>query len=315
MEVHSSGFWNDKKVFVTGGSGFIGSHLVSALVDLGSDVRLLEHVTSVEKSLLGLSGDISKSICLQEFLGEFSPEIVFHLAAQPIVGRAFKNPMESLETNVRGTYRLLDACKNLKSLKSYIHVSTDKVYGNIEIITDESIPKVSGHPYNDSKLQADISTQMYAEFYKVPTVIIRNGNVYGPGDLHWDRLIPRTIMKVYYNESPVLRGECSRDFVYVRDLVFGLLNAAQIRYYGKENLVFNLGSYQKYFVRDVILEIKNLLGSNVPIVSENLWDGELVHQHLESEFSQKVLGWNPEKSMKSGLKETIDWYLDYFESL
>lgn len=314
MEVHDIGFWKNRKVFVTGGSGFIGSHLVSKLSALEADVKLLEHLTSVDKRLVGISGDLSGNIDLTNFLNSFKPDVVFHLAAQPIVGRAFKNPLEALETNVRGTYKLLNSCKNVESIRAYVHISTDKVYGNIEVIDDSSIPKVSGHPYNDSKLQADISTQMYADFYKVPAVIIRNGNVYGPGDYHWDRVVPRTIMRVYYNESPVLRGECSRDFVYVDDLVIGYLNAAKFRYYSDKLCAFNLGSKQVYSIHSIITKIIELVGNNVPIVREPLWDGELVNQHLESQISESVLGWSPNIDLDSGLEKTVKWYINYLEN-
>lgn len=313
-------FWINKRVFVVGGTGFIGSHLVdNLLVHQQANVKLFIHESRPPaEKLIGVCGDVSKQqVATKIFMQEFQPEVVFYLAAQPIVGRASKDSVATLDVNARGSYLFLDACKDVKSIKAIVYISTDKVYGIQEIINDGDPLLGTGHPYNASKVMGDIVAQLYSEFHGLPIVIIRNGNVYGPNDFHWDRIIPRTLLKIYYNESPIVRGGkegSKRDYIFVKDLVCGLLQAAEKLYIGEIDGVVNLGANESYSAYEIVSRLLHMQNKILPIKFEPLWEGELRNQHFSRRnTSQQKIDWNPPTSLDVGLHETIEWYLRYFE--
>ena len=310
-------FWNGKKVFITGGCGFVGSHLTNKLVSLGAIVKLFVHYAEPDDAdLIGYRGDLTfASSHYKEFLCEFEPEIVFHLAAQPIVGIAMENEMNTAEINIKGTYNLLHVCKDVSSIKAFLHVSTDKVFGKVEKITDESPLLGVEHPYNSTKLCGDIMAQMYAHAYKFPVTIVRNGNIYGPGDLHWDRLIPGTIKQIFNKERPVCRGG-SRDYIYVDDIVIGYLNLIEARYGIKGLETINLGaehSIDTLQVIDMIIALMNV--GFVEVIGSPMWNGELVNQHIMEGKAKQLIGWCPDIPLEVGLSATIRWYEAYLRRI
>jgi CDP-glucose 4,6-dehydratase len=311
-------FWTGKRVFGTGLTGFIGTHLAKKLVSLGAEVREFAHlIKGKTQGIKGIYGDLSDEFYvyeLQDYLRSFKPEIIFHLAAQPIVGCAWDNPYAPLETNIRGTYHLYHALRNIAGVKSIIHIATDKVFGKIERIQDDSPLLGTGHPYNASKLCGDVLAQMYAQAYGYPVTVIRHANIYGPGDEHWDRIIPRTINCVLQGHQPVLRGkgESTRDYIYVSEIIDAYLRLAELE--SKELLTVNLGGIQSYSTSVVVSEILELMGSKLMPRMEPFLPGELLHQHIDNAGANALIGWNPKIDLVEGLKLTIPYYVETIAS-
>lgn len=308
-------FWYKKKVFITGGTGFIGTHLVKKLTKMGADIFLLVHKKRPDNKdiiyhcadIVGLDRDFEIN------LKWFSPEVIFHLAAQPLVSDAMRDGKGTLDTNVKGTYDFLDSCKNLKSLKSFVHISTDKVYGNVSPIHDYTVANATHHPYNASKLAGDAIARMYSNFYGIPTVVVRNANVYGAGDGHLDRIIPRTIVNAIKGEKPVIRGDGSntRDYIHVSEVVEGYLRAAALPY--KEKLtVLNLGGFNHPVIRIVDTILSKLGRVDLACAFEEQWNGEIPNQHIVNEQAKELIRWNPKIDIEQGLDLTIPWYKDKY---
>ena len=308
--------WKDKRVFITGGTGFIGSHLAKRLRSLGAKVGLFIHKSQSPLDCFKVIGDLSLKSTpafLSSSFSHFNPEFVFHLAAQPLVQVAMKDSLETLRINIDGTYNLLDACVGLESLKAFVHVSTDKVYGDVDraVREDDELHGVS-HPYNASKLCGDVIAQMYAKSFGVPVVIARSGNVYGGGDKSPDRLIPETIRSTLKGERTVIRsdGTLERDYVFVEDIVDGYLVLAEKMSLGdtKKGLAVNLGARESMSVLEVVHEI---LGKMRRVdLSPEITDTakfEIPYQHLNWGLA-KSMGWSPKTSFSDGLDKTIAWY-------
>ena len=306
-------FWTGKKIFITGGTGFIGNHLTNKLVSLGANVKLFVHKTQpLNKELIGVQSNlIYPNSYYKKFIKSFQPEIIFHLAAQAIVGIAMENELDTAEINIKGTYNLLNACKNITSIKSFLHIASDKVYGKVEEILDDSPLLGSTHPYNATKLCGDIMAQMYGSSFGIPITIVRNGNIYGTNDLHWDRLIPGTVKQLFNNERPVCRGG-SRDYIYVDDIVDGYLKLVEVRYGKEEVETVNLGAASPTNTLDIITLIASFMNKNdTEIIFSPLWKGELVNQHIISEKAKKLIDWCPDIPLSGGLLATVRWYESY----
>jgi CDP-glucose 4,6-dehydratase len=314
MKINETKFWEDKKVFLTGGEGFIGKHLVNRLRSLGAEVRLFVHKTpSVEKQFNGDLIEYKDTVELNKFLQVYLPDVVFHLAAQPLINDAEKLLLTTLDTNIRGTYNLLYACVGVKSIQSIVTISTDKVYGNLDIITEKDIPNGVEHPYNASKLSADIIAQMFAHTFDLPIVIIRNGNIYGDGDLHWERIVPRTFRQAVHGKPPVIRGDGSamRDYIHVSEIVTGFINAATYNWAKTGVNILRLGSNKSYPVSEVIDQILKLTKRiDLSPVYETVLRGEIPNQHIVDTVSREAIGWYPEIDLEQGLEITSHYYLE-----
>lgn len=275
---------------------------------------MLIHKTDVEDECK-YYGDILEKDSLQKAFCDFQPEIVFHLAAQPIVRNShiFRElDYDTIMTNMMGTQNVFDVAMRTKSIRKVIHISTDKVFGDIDYIQPESCLLGTKHPYNASKLAGDVLAQMFASYYNVPTIIARHGNIYGEGDTHWDRIIPRTIKKIYNNESPIIRGDgsSSRDYIHVDDItdVYLKLMSFEINH---NPLICHMGSHTSYPVQYVVDEILKLMGRvDLPVQHEPMWVGEIPHQHI---VTSPKLGWKPQIWLDDGLKRTVKWYKEYLE--
>jgi nucleoside-diphosphate-sugar epimerase len=301
-------FWRGKKVFITGGAGFVGSHLCNKLESCGADILVYEHITPT--SYKSVKGDlVVAGKELEDVLQEYQPEVVFHLTAQPIVNYAEELLKESLDVNIAGTYKLYLILKNIRSIKSIVHVSTDKVYGDLAEIHIDSPLNGVNHPYNVTKLAGDSVARMFAYMFDMPICIIRNGNVYGAGDNHLERLVPRTITEVLKGNSPVVRGDgsMSRDYIHVKDIVVGYMNSAQYTYYYGHR-VFVLGSKKSYTILDVVKLIQSSCGSDVEIIYEPPLKGEIPHQHIIDTESEDILGWCPSIDLEDGILTSIPYY-------
>src|SRR6202165_5926552 len=227
-EIGDRKFWTDRPTMVTGATGFAGSWLVEKLHELGADVVCLVRDWSPQSHLVrtGLidkvkrvRGDVCDQALIERVLGEYEVDTVFHLAAQTTVGIANRNPVSTLETNIGGTWSVLEACRRSPVVKNIVVASSDKAYGEAEGRYGEEMPLQGRHPYDVSKSCADLIAQAYAVTYGLPVAITRCGNFYGGGDLNWNRLVPGTIRSVLRGQRPIIRsdGQYVRDYFYVED--------------------------------------------------------------------------------------------------
>ena len=322
-----STFWQDRPTFVTGATGLVGGWLVRRLLDLGTDViclvrdwvpqselvhtRLIEQVKVVR-------GDVREQAFLERALGEYEIDTVFHLAAQTIVGIANRNPVSTFETNVQGTWALLEACRRSPTVKQIVVASSDKAYGDQEKLPyDEDAPLQGQHPYDVSKSCADLIAQTYAVTYGLPVVITRCGNFYGGGDLNWNRIVPGTIRSILRGERPIIRSDGSyiRDYFYVEDgaVAYTLLAERLAENPDLRGEPFNFSNELQVTVLELVQRILALTGSDLQPDIRNEATGEIRHQYLSTAKAREQLGWTPLFGLEEGLRRTIDWYCDYFK--
>src|SRR5271170_2459913 len=270
-------FWQDRSVFVTGGTGLLGSWLVKQLLDAGSNVvclvrdwvpqselvrsRRIEQVNTVR-------GDITDRELLERTLGEYEVEVVFHLAAQTTVGIANRNPISTFSTNIEGTWNLLEACRRSPRVSSIVVASSDKAYGDQEHLPyNEAMPLQGRHPYDVSKSCADLIAQAYAASFSLPVVVTRCGNFYGGGDLNWNRVVPGTIRSILRGERPVIRsdGEFVRDYFYIQDgaSAYMLLAERLPSNLALRGQAFNFSNESQISVRELVELILNKMTSSL----------------------------------------------------
>ena len=321
-----SSFWQDRPVFVTGATGLLGSWLSTRLVSLGADVVCLIRDWAPQSELVRprlierlkvVRGDVRDQALAERILGEYEIDTVFHLAAQTLVPVANANPISTFETNIRGTWTLLEACRRSRSVKQIVQASSDKAYGqHADLPYCETTPLDARYPYDVSKACADLMAQGYASTYNLPVVITRCGNFYGGGDLNWNRLIPGTIRSALRGRRPVIRsdGRLTRDYFYVEDAVACYLLLAESLAAGREvrGEAFNFSNELQMTSLEVVRTILDLLGSKLEPEIRNEASNEIPHQHLSAEKARRVLGWKPLHTLEAGLTATIEWYRRFF---
>jgi len=326
MELNRA-FWIDRPTFVTGGTGLVGSWLVKRLLESGADVVCLvrDWVPQSELVRTGnvervkvVRGDIRDREVLERALGEFEIDTVIHLAAQTIVTIANRNPISTFETNIAGTWNVLEACRRSPRVKQVVMASSDKAYGDQEILPyDEDTPLQGQHPYDVSKSAADLVANTYAKSFDLPVIITRCGNFYGGGDLNWNRIIPGTIRSVLRGQRPIIRsdGEYIRDYFYVEDGAAAyMLLAEQLASRSElKGQAFNFSNEIQVSVRAIVDQILKTMKSDLTPEIRNEANNEIRHQYLSAEKARRDLGWKPKFTLESGLQKTIDWYKDYFE--
>ncbi len=319
-------YWFDRSVFVTGGAGFLGSALVKSLIGRGARVVCLirDHVHDSELMRSGafsqvnvVYGDLSEINTIERCIAEYEVETVFHLAAQAIVGVANKSPVATFEANIQGTWNILEACRRLNSGAHIVVASSDKAYGEHDTLPyEEDFPLQGMHPYDVSKSCADLISLTYHQTYNLPVTITRCGNLFGGGDLNFNRIVPGTIKTTLDGRCPLIRSDGSplRDYIYVQDAVDAyLLLGEKMQDEKIQGNAFNFGTSQPLSVLDIIKKILGLMGRNdlePQILNEA--HGEILHQYLSSEKAQRLLGWKPVASIDEGLLASIEWYKDYF---
>ena len=319
-------FWRDRPVFVTGATGLLGGWLVRHLVDAGADVVCLvrdwvprsEFVSSGLVDRVRLArGDVRDQETLERVLGEYEIATVMHLAAQTIVGVANRNPISTLDTNIRGTWALLEACRRTPTIREVVIASSDKAYGDqIDLPYKEDAPVLGRHPYDVSKSCADLLAQMYAKTYRLPVCVTRCGNFYGGGDLNWNRLVPGTIRSVLRDERPVIRsdGKFTRDYIYVEDGARAYMLLAE-RLGARAELageVFNFSYERRMTVMELVETLLATMGSGLVPDVRNEASNEIRDQYLDSAKARQVLGWTPAFGFDETLRATVDWYKEYF---
>ncbi len=318
-------FWQDRPTFITGGTGLVGSWLVKKLVDVGADVICLirdwipesELFTSgVIKQVKIVRGDIRDQALLERILGEYEINTVIHLAAQTIVGIANRNPISTFESNIMGTWNLLEACRKSPTVKQIVVASSDKAYGQQLILPyNENTPLQGKHPYDVSKSCADLITQSYAHTYKLPVAIARCGNFYGGGDLNFNRIVPGTIRSILKGENPIIRsnGQFIRDYLYVEDgaIAYMLLSEQLAKNPDLIGEAFNFSLEIKLTVLELVEKILTLMKSDLKPEILNQANNEITEQYLSSEKARKILNWKPLFSLDEGLEKTINWYREF----
>ncbi len=319
-------FWLDRPTFVTGGTGLVGSWLVKRLVDASADVVCLvrDWVPQSELVRTGLfervkvlRGDICEQAVLERALGEYEIDTVIHLAAQTIVTIANRNPVSTFETNVAGTWALLEACRRSPKVKQIVVASSDKAYGDqIVLPYREDTPLQGQHPYDVSKSCADLIAHTYAVTYNLPVVITRCGNFYGGGDLNWNRIIPGTIRSILRGQNPIIRsnGQYVRDYFFVEDgaAAYMLLAEQLAEMPELKGEAFNFSNEIQITVSEIVDEILKLMNSKLQADILNETNNEILHQYLSSKKARTQLGWKPLFTLDEGLTRTIDWYEKFF---
>jgi CDP-glucose 4,6-dehydratase len=315
-------FWQDRPVLVTGASGLVGGWLTRRLVEAGADVvclvrdwvprqelmrsNLIEKVTVVR-------GDLRDRDLLERALGEYEIDTVMHLAAQAIVGVANRNPISTFESNIQGTWNVLEACRRSPGVRSIVVASSDKAYGDQEILPyNEDTPLRGQHPYDVSKSCADLIAHSYAKTYDLPVAVTRCGNFFGGGDLNWNRIVPGTIRAVLRGERPIIRsdGQFVRDYFYVEDgaaaymlLAEQLSSRPELR-----GQAFNFSYESQVTVLCLVKEILRAMQSPLEPRVLNEASHEIRRQYLSAERARTVLGWQPIFTLAEGLARTIPWY-------
>ncbi|MEQ1849580.1 MAG: NAD-dependent epimerase/dehydratase family protein [Candidatus Peribacteraceae bacterium] len=325
MVKQSAQFWRDRPVFVTGAMGLVGSATVKKLLDLGASVVILQRdwIPDAELVQSGLMekvsivrGELSDLSVLERVLGEFEIATVLHLAAQAVVGVANKNPLSTFESNIRGTWNLLEACRRSPLVKQVVVASSDKAYGEQpKLPYTEDMPLLAKHPYDVSKACTDMLAQSYAHSFDLPVTISRCGNFYGPGDLNWNRIVPGTIRSILNNESPVVRsdGTFVRDYLYVDDGADAYLTLAE-KMAANPTLkgeVFNFSTEEPMTVLALVQAITKLMQSDLKPDVRNEASNEILKQHLSAEKAKQMLGWSAAYGLDEGLQKTIEWYRDF----
>ena len=320
--VQPSDFWLDRPTFVTGATGLVGGWMVRRLLSLGADVVCLvrDWVPQSELVRTGMiervkvvRGDVRDQSLLERALGEYEIDTVFHLAAQTIVGIANRNPVSTFETNIQGTWSLLEACRRSPSIRQIVVASSDKAYGDQEVLPyDETTPLQGRHPYDVSKSCADLIAHTYAVSYQLPVAITRCGNFYGGGDLNWNRIVPGTIRALLRGQRPVIRsdGNYVRDYFYVEDGAAAYTLLAE-RLAGHPELrgeAFNFSNEQQITVLELVGMIAQLMETSLEPDVRNEASNEIRHQYLSAAKARAMLGWSPLFDLSSGLQRTIEWY-------
>ena len=323
-----AGFWDDRNVFVSGCTGILGSWLVRELVRRGANVvglvrddvpRSLILNTREWSAVTAVHGAIEDFDVVERALNEYEIECVFHLAAQTIVGTANRSPLSTFESNIKGTWVLLEAARRTRSVRRVVVASSDKAYGeHARLPYDETFALQGRHPYDASKSCADLLAQCYHATWELPVAITRCGNLYGGGDLNWNRLVPGTIKSLLRRERPVIRsdGTWVRDYFYVLDAVQAYLSLAErmddASLWGE---AFNFSNEIQMTVLDLVRALHTAMDCTdiEPLVLGEA-RSEIPHQFLSAEKARRLLGWQPVYDVERGLRETIDWYREFFAS-
>jgi len=315
-------FWQDRPTLVTGATGLVGGWVVRRLLELRADVVCLVRDWVPQSELVAggmlektkvVRGDVLDQALLERVLGEYEVDTVIHLAAQTIVGIANRNPVSTFESNISGTWRLLEACRRSPLTHQVVLASSDKAYGEQEALPYTEDTLLQGrHPYDASKASADLIAQSYAATYALPVVITRCGNFYGGGDLNWNRIVPGTIRSVLRGQRPIIRsdGTMVRDYFYIEDGAEAYLLLAErlAADHGLRGEAFNFSNESPIAVQDMVARILTVMDSRLEADVRNEAQNEIRAQFLDATKARRVLGWAPRFSLDDGLRRTVNWY-------
>lgn len=323
-------YWTGKRVLVTGGYGFVASHIIERLIAAGaqcftiaverpSDAYLIRE--GLEPRITVALGDVSDPRAAGRMLGEHEIEVVLHLAAQAIVGAAGRSPLSTFESNVRGTYVLLEECRRQwregdGPLEAVVVASSDKAYGEQPELPYAETHSLNGiNPYDASKACADILSRCYGHSYGLPVAVTRCANIYGPGDLNFSRIIPSVMRDLFHGRRPLIRSDGSpvRDYMHIADAVEAYATLAEALAAGVgTGEAFNFGTGDPVRVLDLTQEIAETAGK--PELEPDVRGeaaGEISRQYIDASKAAAVLGWRPNTPRRDGLRATWEWYAGY----
>lgn len=312
----------NKRILVTGGTGFIGGHLVSELASQGANVLVID-IAVHENSIYSRSGlfkktkfelvDVRDEGEIGRIFDEFDPEYVVHLAAASTVEYSYDNPRKAIETNVMGTVNVLDASRRRENLKGVIVASSDKAYGKSDSRYTEEGPLRGDHPYDASKSSQDLISLSYSRTYGLPVVVTRFGNIYGEGDLHFDRIFPGICEAIVKGKTFEIRsnGKYIRDYLYVRDVVQGYLFLVS-NFNRVKNKAFNFSSNENLSVLQVLKLAQKITGKKIKFHIRNTVKNEIPYQHLDDSKIRK-LGWKTQYRIEQVFPRVLLWYKELLQ--
>lgn len=324
-------FWSGRRVLVTGAGGFVGSWLAARLVEGGADVTCLLYdrhrsrpsnlqLLGAADRVLSVWGDLADAGSVGEAVEAM--DTVFHLGAQPLVGIANESPLGTFETNVLGTWTLLEACRRSPSFERMVVASSDKAYGDqARLPYTEDMPLNGLYPYDASKACTDILARSYARTYTLAVTVTRMANIYGGGDFNPSRIVPGTIASALRDENPIVRSDGTpvRDYLYVEDAVDAyLILGERAADEGVAGEAFNFGTNEPVSVLDLVDRILSAAGKEhlePTILSPTKIHGEIDRQFLDSAKAERVLGWRASTSLDEGLRRSVEWYARHLDEL
>ena len=316
--------WEGRRVFVTGATGVIGSALTRQLLLEGAEVTALIFERPEGSDLIRskdidkvdqIDGRLEDASLLEKTLSKGRFEAVFHLGAQALVESALVEPVATFETNIKGTYNLLDACRTAEGIKAVVVASSDKAYCSKDSLPYTEDMALEGRfPYEVSKSCTDLLSLAYHRTYALPVAVTRCGNVYGPGDLNWSRIVPGTIKSLLAGERPIIRsdGKFKRDYIFVKDIAAAYLRTAEALLAGRcAGEAFNFAAESPLSVLEIVIAIQKQMNSSIEPDIRDTAKHEIRDQYLDCVKARETLGWKPGHSLETGLAETIAWYKDY----
>lgn len=314
-------FWAGKRVLVTGATGLVGSWLTRALVDHRAHVVALVCELDPQSELIRsgtlsevvvVNGRLEDRALVERAANEHEIDTIFHLGAQTLVGTARRAPVSTFESNIQGTWNVLEAARLCAGqVKRVVVASSDKAYGEQpQLPYVEDMPLIGRAPYDVSKSCADLLSQSYHTTYGLPVTIARCGNIYGGGDLNWSRIVPGTIRSLLRGEQPVIRsdGTLIRDYLYVDDVVGAYLLLGEAIGDSFSGDAFNFSDESPMSVLDIYRAICEAMGSDVEPAVLGQSAGEIQNQHLSAAKAAAALGWKAKFDLREGLARTVDWY-------
>lgn len=322
----SSRRWRDRVVLITGIGGFVGSGLAKELLERGAKVVGVLRDSSGVRQLdaLGIRhgldlayGSVTEAGLMHRIVSEYEVDTIFHLAAQAIVQVANRSPIPTFESNIGGTWTILEAARLSPLVQRVVVASSDKAYGDQPLLPyTEETPLEGRFPHDASKACSDILARCYAASFPLPVAVIRSANIYGPGDTNWSRLIPGTVRAALAGEDPIIRsdGTPERDYLYVTDAIEGYLSAAE-HLPELSGEAINLGTASSHsvleLVRMILAEVADT-GLQPRILGEA--SGEISRQSLAFDKARRLLGWEPRIGLREGLSMAVGWYREYLSS-
>ncbi len=327
MKTIANKFWKNKKVLITGFEGFLGSNLVKAILEkkakvIGLDIKTFRKETILcpqdYKKMVVYKGSVTNYNLIKNILREHSINIIFHLAAEAIVSHSQANPLKTFKSNIAGTWNVLEAARHQGDVEAIVVASSDKAYGaHKKLPYREEAPLIANHPYDVSKSCADLITSAYFHTYDLPVAITRCGNIYGPGDFNFNRLVPDAMRCLALDKILQIRsdGTFTRDYVYIDNIVAGYIKIAELM---KKNSLsgeaFNLSNEKPISVIKLLKEINslNLCKNKLKFKIINTAKYEIKEQYLSAAKARRILNWKPKHSLNEGLKKSLAFYINYF---
>lgn len=321
-------FWQYRRVAVTGATGFVGSHLTALLADAGADVVALVRddvpptpiVARWKGRVSEVHGDLQDQALMERMLGEYECRTVFHLGAQTQVQVANRNPPSTFDSNIRGTWSLLEACRRSPTVEQVVVASSDKAYGEQPVLPyTEEMPLRAKHPYDVSKACADLICLSYRETFGLPVSMARCGNFFGPGDTNWERLVPGSIRSLLAGQRPIIRsdGTPTRDYVHVVDgaLAYVLIAEVMATKPAAVGEIFNFSLEAPMNVLQFLDLIREATGrTDIEPDVRGEATHEIQDQFLSAEKARHLLSWSPHMTMTEAVADTVDWYRSFLAS-